>query len=89
MSKYGYLEVFQRVPWTSRYESRLYNLLVVYAFHSLHIKVPAHNKTYNKTCMTSIDSDQPVHLHNMAKGLIPSSLNCLKDVEGTCDRRKL
>ena len=23
---------------------------------------PAHKKTYNKTCVTSKDSDQPVHL---------------------------
>ena len=23
---------------------------------------PAHDKTYNKTCVTSKDSDQPVHL---------------------------
>ena len=28
MSKYGYLEVFQRVPWTLRYESQLYYTLI-------------------------------------------------------------
>ena len=27
---------------------------------------PAHNKTYNKTCMTSKDSDQPGQLHSLS-----------------------
>ena len=26
---------------------------------------PAHDKTYNKTCVTSKDSDQPVHSPSM------------------------
>ena len=26
---------------------------------------PAHDKTYNKTCVTSEDSDQPAHSHSL------------------------
>ena len=28
---------------------------------------PAHAKTYNKTCVTSEDSDQPVHLYSLIR----------------------
>ena len=31
---------------------------------------PAHDKTYNKTCVTSKDSDQPVHPSSMARVLV-------------------
>ena len=34
---------------------------------------PAHNKTYNKTCAPSKDSDQPVHIH----GLIRVFIDCM------------
>ena len=37
---------------------------------------PAHNKIYNKTCVTSKDSDQHIH---------PPSMDA---VEGTCDKRR-
>ena len=30
-------------------------------FHLLYKTEPAHDKTYNKTCATSEDSDQPAH----------------------------
>ena len=38
----------------------------------------AHDKTYNKTCETSKDSDQPVHLLSLAKVLIYLSLDSLE-----------
>ena len=41
---------------------------------------PAHKKTYNKTCVTSKDSDQPLHPRNMARVLICYSLNSLEAV---------
>ena len=45
-----------------------------------------HNKTYNKTCVTSIDSDQPLYPPSMARTLVNSSLSSLESVEGTCDQ---
>ena len=49
---------------------------------------PAH-KTNNKTCVTSKDSDQPVHPPSMARVLRHPSLENLEAVEGACDQRKL
>ena len=49
----------------------------------------AHDKTYTKPCVTSKDSDHPVHLPSMAKVLLYTSLASLKAIEGTCDQRKL
>ena len=49
---------------------------------------PAHDKTYNKTCVTSKDSDQPVHTPSMARVLVYPSLKSLEPVEGTCDQRR-
>ena len=50
---------------------------------------PAHHKTYSKTCVTSKDSDQPVHPSSLATVLVYFSLNSLEAVEGTCDQRRL
>ena len=50
---------------------------------------PAHDKTYNKTCVTSKHSDKPVHLLSIARVLVYSSLNSLGAIEGTCDQRRL
>ena len=50
---------------------------------------PAHDKTYNKTCVTSKDSDLPVHPPSVTKVLVYPSLNCLEAVEGTYDQRRL
>ena len=47
---------------------------------------PAHNKTYNKTYVTSKDSDQLVHLPSMAWVLIYPSLDSLEAVESTCNQ---
>ena len=47
---------------------------------------PAHNKTYNKTCVTSKVSDQPVHLPNKARILSYPTLDGLEAVEGACDQ---
>ena len=50
---------------------------------------PAHDKTYNKTCVTSKDSDQPVHPPSMAKIFVYPSLDRLEAVEGTCNQQRL
>ena len=50
---------------------------------------PAHDKTDNKTCVTSKDSDQHVHPSRIASVLVYSCLNSLEAVEGTCDQRRL
>ena len=50
---------------------------------------PAHNKTYNKTCVTSKYLDQLVHPPSMAKILFHSSFDSLEAVVGTYDRRRL
>ena len=48
---------------------------------------PAHDKAYNKTCVTSKDSDQYVYPPSAARvSLIP--LDSAETVEGTCDQRK-
>ena len=49
---------------------------------------PVCAKTYNKTCVTSKDSDQPVHPPSMARVLIYTCLDCLEAVEATCDQCK-
>ena len=41
---------------------------------------PAHDKTYNKACMTSKDLDQPVYPPSMSSVLAHSSLNSLEAV---------
>ena len=47
---------------------------------------PAHDKTYNKTCVISKDSDLPVHPPSMARSLVYPSLDNLEAVEGTCNQ---
>ena len=49
---------------------------------------PAHDKTY-KTCATNKDSDQPVHLHSMARVLVYPFLDSPEAVKGICDQRRL
>ena len=49
----------------------------------------AHNKTYNKTCVTSNDSDQPMHPLGMARVLVHPSLDSHEAVKSTCDQRRL
>ena len=52
-------------------------------------KIPyetVHDKTYNKTCVTSKDLDQPVHPPSKARVLVYLSLDSLEAVEGTCDQ---
>ena len=46
----------------------------------------AHDKTYNKTCVASKDSDRPVHLLITARVLVHPSLDSLETVEGACDQ---
>ena len=44
---------------------------------------PAHDKTYNQACMTSKDSDKPVHPPSMARVLFYPSLDSLEAVKVT------
>ena len=46
-------------------------------------------KSYNKTCVTSKDSDKPVHPPSLAKVLVYLFLDSLKAVEGTRYQRRL
>ena len=55
----------------------------------MNINQPKQDKTYNKTCVTSKDSDQPVHPPSMARILISPSLDSMEAVEGTCYQRRL
>ena len=64
-----------------------YNLIMDLSFTSIY--EPAHDEFYNKTCMTSKDSDQPVHSPGKARVLVYSSLNRQEAVEATCDQRRL
>ena len=50
---------------------------------------PAHDKSYNKTCVISKDSDKPIDPPSMARVLVYSSLDSLEAVEGTCDQQNL
>ena len=47
---------------------------------------PTHDKTYNKTCVTNKDSDQPVHPSSLAMVLVYPSLDSLEAVEGICSQ---
>ena len=49
----------------------------------------ADNKTYNKICMTSRDTDQPVRPLSTARVFIYPSLDSPEAVEGTCDQQSL
>ena len=46
---------------------------------------PGHDKTYNKTYVTSKNSNQPIHQSSMSKLLVYSSFGCQEAVEATCD----
>ena len=54
-----------------------------------YLTAPAHDKTYNKTCVTSKDAIQPVHPPGMATVLVHPSFDIPEAVEGTCDQRRL
>ena len=47
---------------------------------------PGYDKTYNKTCVPRIDSDQSVYPPSMARVLIYPSLDSLEAAEGTCNQ---
>ena len=50
---------------------------------------PAHDKTYNKTCVTSKDFDQPVLLLSTAGVIVHPSSDSPKAAESTGDHRRL
>ena len=52
---------------------------------SLLIFGPADDKIYNKTCITSKDSDQPVHPFSMSREFVYTSLDSLGAVKSICD----
>ena len=63
-------------------------------WQSLHWKIlriyePVHDKTYNKTCVTSNDSDQPEHSPSMSRVHVHLSLDSPEAAEGTCDHWRL
>ena len=57
-------------------------------FTCILLNEPAHDESYNKTFVTSKDSDQPEHPSSMARVLVYSSLDSLEAVEGSCDQRR-
>ena len=57
--------------------------------HSVLIYEPVHTKTYNNTCVTSKDPDQPVHPPSMARVLVYPSLDSPEAVEGPCNQQRL
>ena len=58
--------------------------------HKISMKYePAYDKTYNKTCGISKDSEQPVHAPSEARILVYHCLDSLEAVKGTCDQRRL
>ena len=56
---------------------------------NIDINEPAHDKTYNKTCVTNKDSAQPVYPPSMTSVLVYPSLDSSKALQGTCDQRRL
>ena len=52
------------------------------------INEPVHNKIYNNICVTSKDSDQPVHPPSMPTVLVWLSFDSLEATEGTCIQQR-
>ena len=50
--------------------------------------VPVHDKTSNKTCASSEDSDQPIHTQYDKDHAYPT-LNSPETIEDPCDQRRL
>ena len=78
-SNYPWLEQFSMVP-------KVFKPL---KFDCNDIFKPAYDKTYNEICVTSKDSDQPVHPPSMARVLVHPSMDSPEAVEGTCDQWRL
>ena len=57
-------------------------------YNNCKINEPVHDKTYNKTSVTSKDLDQSVHPRSMARVLIHPSSDSPKAIKGTCDQRR-
>ena len=66
-----------------------FSFVAAYTNTQTKIIVPAHDKTYNNTCVSSKDSDQPVHPPSIVRLLIYLSLDSLEAVEYTCDQQNL
>ena len=60
--------------------------LLLFEFYFYNIE-PEHDKTYNNTCVTNKDSDQPVNPSSMARLLVYPSFDSLEAEEGTCAQR--
>ena len=50
---------------------------------------PVHDKTYNKTCVTSKHSAQHVHSSSTARVLVYPSFARPEALEGECEQRRL
>ena len=84
--------VKSRVAAEERDVSSYYIMVHVFWFFFIIIIIinePPCDKTYNRICVTSKGSDQPVYPHSMARVLIYHSLDSLEAIEGTCDQRRL
>ena len=73
------IHIFRQGKYPSKY----------FSYFSMKTSASAHNKTYNKNCVTIKDSDQPVYSPSMARVLVYPSLAGLNAVEGICDQRRL
>ena len=50
---------------------------------------PAHDKTQKETCVTSTDTDQPVHPTRVAIVYVRASLYSPEAIRGACDQQRL
>ena len=69
----------------SRPLSLVYNPYI-FPHNTAHIYEPAHDKAYNKTCVTSKDSDQPAHPHSLIR--VFADCMCLLQPPGYLKRDK-
>ena len=81
MSRYGYLEVFQRVPWNSRYgESTVFDdkrkIFILKAFRLKTAFEPGHRIIYKTAGTSSQDSDETVYPRSLCR-IFCGYLKCL------------
>ena len=79
--------IYKNGQWKESCNKKVNNLSL-YHIYPLSYE-PAHDKNYSKTCVTSKDSDQPVHPPSMARVLVYPSLGSLGALEGTCNQWRL
>ena len=62
--------------------------LMTESLHRYDFNEPAHDKTFNKTCVISRVLDQPVCPLSMASIPVYPSLDSLEAVEGMCNQQR-